>query len=122
MLKGIHSTFYWASKMDEAVAFYRDALGLDLKAQVGEDWAQFSVGGTAFALHGTRGAPPPTTGATVVFEVDDLEATMRALSGRGVRFEGEITAVPDSGRFVSFRDPAGNLLQIYEPAPSEGPS
>jgi len=119
MLKGIHSTFHWAENMDEAVGFYRDALGLDLKAQVGEDWAQFVVGGTSFALHGTRGAPAPGAGATVVFEVDDLEASMRSLSGKGVRFEGEITQVPGQGRFVSLRDPAGNLLQLYQPGTEE---
>jgi predicted enzyme related to lactoylglutathione lyase len=40
---------------------------------------------------------------------------MVRLSSRGVRFEGEITEVPESGRFVSLRDPAGNLVQIFEP-------
>lgn len=116
MLKRIHSTFYWAEDMDASVAFYRDTLGLNLRFQAGADWAEFDVDGATFALHGTRGAPMEHGGgATVVFEVDDLEASMRQLSTRGVTFEGEITEVPESGRFSTFRDPAGNVVQMYEP-------
>lgn len=119
LLKRVHNAFYWAEHLDEAIAFYRDVLGLRLEAKYGEDWAEFDIGGTTVAIHGTRGQAVPGTGATVVFEVDDLDVTMRALSGRGVRFEGEVTEVPDSGRFASFRDPAGNLIQIYQPGAPE---
>ena len=115
MLDRVHSTFYWTKDMEQAVGFYRDVLGLNLRARFGEDWSEFEVGDARIAIHGTRGAAPPSQGATVVFETKDLDATMRALSGRGVDFEGEITEVPEGGRFVSFRDPAGNLLQIFEP-------
>lgn len=116
MIKRVHNAFYWTKEMDESVAFYRDVLGLTMRVRHGEDWSEFDVGGTTVALHGTRGMATPGSGATVVFEVDDLDVTMRALSGRGVAFEGEVREVPESGRFASFRDPAGNLLQIYEPA------
>lgn len=120
MIERIHSTFYWAEHMDAAVSFYRDMLGLELRSRVGDDWAQFEIGGSTMALHGTRGAPTPTAGATVVFEVADLEAAMRRLASRGVAFDSEITEVPDSGRFVQVRDPAGNVLQIYEPRRERG--
>ncbi|MGZ4104827.1 MAG: VOC family protein [Actinomycetota bacterium] len=115
MLKRVHSAFYWTKDMDEAVGFYRDVLGLDLRARYGEDWTEFAIDGSTIAIHGSRGTAPPNEGATVVFEVDDLDATMRALTVRGVMFEGEVTEVPDAGRFVSLRDPAGNLVQLYEP-------
>jgi predicted enzyme related to lactoylglutathione lyase len=114
MLKRVHSAFYWTKDMDEAVGFYRDVLGLVLRARYGEDWSEFVIGGSTVALHGSRGMAPPNEGATVVFEVDDLDVTMRALSTRGVIFEGEVTEVPETGRFVSLRDPAGNLVQLYE--------
>jgi predicted enzyme related to lactoylglutathione lyase len=119
MLKRVHSTFYWTKDMEQAVGFYRDVLGLDLRARYGEDWTEFELGGQTIALHGSRGMAPPNEGATVVFEVDDLDAEMRALGARGVQFEGEITEVPESGRFVSLRDPAGNLVQIFEPPAEE---
>ena len=115
MLKRVDNTHYWTKAMDASVAFYRDVLGLNFRVRSGDDWAEFDAGGTTIALHGTyEGHAPPTDGATVVFEVDDLESEMRALGGRGVAFEGEVNEVPGYGRFVSFRDPDGNLLQMFE--------
>lgn len=115
MLKRVANTHYWTKDMSSAVSFYRDVLGLSMRMRAGEDWAEFDVGGTTVALHGTReGHAPPQGGATVVFEVDDLDVTIRALRSRGVQFEGEVNEVPGHGRFVSFRDPDGNLLQIFQ--------
>jgi lactoylglutathione lyase len=105
------------SDIGRSVAFYRDVLGLALRSRAGEDWAEFDVAGTTVALHGTReGHAPPQGGATVVFEVDDLEGEMNALRGKNVTFDGEVAEVPGYGRFVSFRDPDGNILQIFERA------
>lgn len=122
MLKRIDNAHYWTKDMDGSIGFYRDVLGLNLRTRMGEDWAEFDVAGTTVALHGTReGHAPPQEGATIVFEVDDLESTMNALRGKDVSFEGEVNDVPGYGRFVSFRDPDGNLLQIFErAAPGSG--
>jgi len=121
MLKRVNNTHYWTKDMDAGVAYYRDVLGLTFRMRAGDDWAEFDAGGTTIALHGNReGHPPPTDGATVVFECDDLDVTMRALSERGVAFEGEVSDVPGYGRFVSFRDPSGNMLQVFEPDSHQG--
>lgn len=123
MIKRVSNLHYWTKSMDASVAFYRDVLGLDFKTRSGDDWAELDAGGTTVALHGTyEGHAPPTDGATVVFEVDDLEGEMRLLAGRGVSFEGEVNEVPGYGRFVSFRDPDGNLLQMFEPGAGDGGS
>ena len=120
MLKRVDNAHYWTKDMDASVGFSRDVLGLSLRTRMGEDWAEFDVGGTTVALHGTReGHAPPQEGATVVFEVDDLEGTMTALRARDVAFEGEVNEGPGYGRFVSFRDPDGNMLQIFERAAGE---
>jgi predicted enzyme related to lactoylglutathione lyase len=117
VLKRVDNTHYWTKDMDRSVAFYRDVLGLALRTRMGEDWTEFEVAGTTVALHGTReGHAPPQDGATIVFEVDDLEGTMTSLRAKDVAFEGEVNEVPGYGRFVSFRDPDGNLLQIFERA------
>jgi predicted enzyme related to lactoylglutathione lyase len=116
MLNRVHNAHYWTKDLSAGIAFYRDVLGLDLRLREGDDWAEFDVGGTTIALHGTReGHAPPTEGATVVFEVRDLEAAIRAMHDRGLALEGEVFDVPGTGRFVSLRDPDGNLLQMFEP-------
>ncbi len=121
MLKRVDNVHYWTKNMDAGVSFYRDVLGLPMRSRMGEDWAEFDAGGTTVALHGTReGHAPPQEGATVVFEVDDLDGAMTSFRGRGVGFEGEVNEVPGYGRFVSFRDPDGNLVQIFERAAADG--
>lgn len=117
MLKRVSSTFYWTRNMDESVAFYRDVLGLGLRVRYGEDWAEFDVGGSTVAIHGSS-TSPPSPGGTVVFEVEDIEETMGVLEERGVRFLGGITDVPYTGRIATFRDPAGNVIQIFQPGPA----
>ena len=117
MLRRIHNTHYWTRDMEAAVAFYRDVLGLAVTVRSGEDWAEFDAGGCTVALHGSRpGHPPPQAGATVVFEVDDLDTAVRALRVRGVVFDVDVSDAPGAGRFASFRDPDGNVLQILERA------
>ena len=115
MLEKVSNVFYWTNDMDAAVAFYRDVLGLDPTLRAGEDWAEFDAGGVTVALHGTRGNAPPQGGATVVFEVADLERARRLLTERGAAFVGE-SGEADVGSFATFRDPDGNLLQIFERA------
>ncbi len=116
MLRRIDNVHYWTKNMNEAVGFYRDVLGLDLTMRAGEDWAEFDVAGATVALHGARpNAAPPQPGATVVFEVDDLDRVVLALKQKGVEFAGEFGEAA-VGRFATFRDPDGNLLQIFERA------
>lgn len=51
------------------------------------------------------------------FEVDDLDAEWRRLSGHGVVFTREpMTAGPV--KIAIFADTCGNLIQIYQPLPS----
>lgn len=115
MIKRVHNVHYWTKDTAAAVAFYRDVLGLTFRFQAGEDWAEFDAGGDTVALHGGQ-HEPPQGGATVVFEVDDLDAAMAMLRGRGVSFDERIADVPGFGRFASFSDPDGNVLQLFQPA------
>ena len=101
--------------MDAAVAFYRDALGLKLKFQDGERWAQFDAGGGNFSLSSTEEAATGAAGGVVVFEVTELEAMARQIAAAG----GEVLGRRDMGthgRTLTFRDPAGNVLQLFERA------
>lgn len=125
--------------LERSIRFYRDVLGMeeikqvtvsDEKASMGGFAARgfrfrtFRTGPLALKLVEVRGAPASTRGLVdshtgvryIAFVVDDLDATYRQLRDRGVRFESAILpAEPDQGvsRLVFFRDPDGNLLELY---------
>jgi predicted enzyme related to lactoylglutathione lyase len=114
-VKKLHSAYYVTGEMDRAVAFYRDALGLGLNFQDGARWAQFDAGGAKFSLSSAEEAAAGATGAVVIFEVDDLDGARTRLADHGA-------AVLDArdmgahGRSLTFRDPDGNLVQLFQRA------
>ena len=99
-----------------AVAFYRDTLGLRVRAAVGA-FAFLDGGGTTLVLRQSDGPlPAETDRVEVVLEVDDPEATYRQWVDAGVRFRVELRPVnsTDDRDLVAadFRDPDGNLLSL----------
>lgn len=58
----------------------------------------------------------------VALAVEDLEAVVAELGGRGVEFATGVDDVPGSGgeRFAFFRDNNGNLMELYQPVPENG--
>ena len=49
----------------------------------------------------------------IVLYVDDLDATMRALTGAGARFRNQVETGP-GGRQVLVDDPDGNPVELHE--------
>lgn len=118
MFTRVDNAFFNIEDMEAAVAFYRDVLGLPAKVQ-SDDWVELGAGNVTIALRrfgsGPEGRPELGVGegATVVFEVEHLEATRVELEGRGVKFTGDVFEVGPV-KFAVFEDPNGNLLQIYQ--------
>ena len=113
-IRGIDHVYYWTSDMDRSVAFYRDVLGLSLSRREGSNWAEFEAGPIRLALHGAvEGHPLTPGGATASFQVDDLDATLADVQGRGaeVGHRGEVGA---EARYAILRDPDGNSVQLIE--------
>ena len=111
-ITGIDVAFYHADDIEQSAAWYRDVLGLTETADFG-DWREFRVGGARFAVD--SGTPPAEIpNAVVSFLVQDLDAAVEELRVRGATFASEII---DAGptRFVTLRDPAGNLVQLSQP-------
>jgi glyoxylase I family protein len=125
--------------LERAVRFYRDMLGMDeIKHVVVSDekvleggfaakgfrFRTFRLGPLALKLVEVQGAPSDTAGLVdshtgvryISFVVDDVAAARRELEGRGVKFMSA-TLPPEPGqsvaRLVFFRDPDGNLLELY---------
>ena len=108
--------------------FWRDTVGL--RVTFGDEegpYADFDTGPATLAIF-TATAMANDTNVTsgrggrgaddllVVLQVDDVDAKVRELEERGVRFASQPTDQPDWGiRVAHFRDPDGNLAELYSP-------
>jgi catechol 2,3-dioxygenase-like lactoylglutathione lyase family enzyme len=117
---------------DLALAFYRDALGLELRNDVArEDFRWVTVGaasqpGVAIVLTNYLNGSPADGDALaaliakgalngVHFHTDDLDATFEKLRASGAEIVQEPTDQPWGTRDFAVRDPSGNMVRIDQP-------
>ena len=130
----IHSTFLPHADPDASLAFYRDILGFEVRADVGYGGMRWiTVGpagqpGTSIVLEPPYAGPGVTdeerrtivgmmakgTYARVILSTADLDAVFARLVARGAEVVQEPTEQPYGVRDCAFRDPAGNLVRINE--------
>jgi methylmalonyl-CoA/ethylmalonyl-CoA epimerase len=98
--------------IDTAVAFYRDALGLEFLFDTGP-LAFLMCGDVRLMLTKPESKEFDHPSSTLYFRVDDIAAARAELVGRGVEFEDEphlIARMPDHELWMTFfRDPDRNL-------------
>jgi predicted enzyme related to lactoylglutathione lyase len=126
----------WVTDQDEALAFYTDKLGLELREDVTVPelgnfrWLTVGVPGqqnVALALILVPG-PPVLDAETeaqlreivakgaaggLFFATDDCQATYEELKSAGVEFSQEPTQQP-YGLDAGFRDPSGNQIRMMQ--------
>jgi catechol 2,3-dioxygenase-like lactoylglutathione lyase family enzyme len=138
MLKQLTAVNVWVHDQEEALAFYTEKLGLELRDDVTVPemgnfrWLTVGVPGqpdVALALLDVPGPPVfdsdtqdqiralVAKGAAggLFFFTDDCRATYDDLKGRGVEFQQEPTEQP-YGIDAGFRDPSGNQLRMMQPS------
>ena len=130
----IHATFLPQNDPDAALAFYRDTLGFEVRADVeygGMHW--ITVGppdqpGTSIVLYPPAATPGITdderrtiaemmakgTYGIMTLATADLDDTFARLQAGGAEVVQEPTDQPYGVRDCAFRDPAGNLIRINE--------
>ena len=136
MLKRLTNAQVWVHDQDEALAFYTDKLGLELRDDVTVPemgnfrWLTVGVPGqpdVAITLMAVPGPPVfdaetrdqiialMSKGAAggLFFSTDDVQATYEELSSRGVDFQQEPTQQP-YGIDAGFRDPSGNQMRMIQ--------
>lgn len=114
-----------ASDLGRAKKFYGEVLGLSVK-QENPDGVEYNCGGgtSVFVYPSSYAGTNQATAAG--FEVDDLDASMKDLAGRGLTFEeydlpgiktekGVVT-MPDGSRGAWFKDTEGNILSLMSRA------
>jgi len=108
----LQNAYYLTRDMDRAVAFWRDALGLELRFQDGAKWAQLRLGDSNIALSSPEEGAPQAVGATLVLETDDLAGARKAVEAGGGTVIDERKM--GSGTAITFRDPDGNVVQLFQ--------
>ena len=120
---------------DEALAFYRDALGLEVRMDVArDDFRWVTVGaadqpGVGIVLTNYLNGSPADNEAVaalvakgalngVHFRSDDLDSTFAKVRGSGAEIVQEPAEQPWGTRDFAVRDPSGNLIRVDQPPAS----
>jgi catechol 2,3-dioxygenase-like lactoylglutathione lyase family enzyme len=130
----IHASFLPHVDPDASLAFYRDALGFEVRSDVGQGKMRWiTVGpvgqpGTSILLAPPAADPGVTederrtiaemmakgTYGWILLSTRDLDGTFEKLQGSNAEVVQEPTEQPYGIRDCAFRDPAGNLVRIQE--------
>ncbi len=118
MAMGVANVWVPVQDTDRAVDFYENTLGLAVAKRDGP-WAEVDANGVRIGLNGREPqGTQPGGGPVVAFQPEgSLESAIEDLKGRGVEFPAGISE-HEWGRVVTFKDPDGNDLQLYEPPQS----
>ena len=130
----IHTSFLPHDDPDASVAFYRDALGFEVRSDVGQGTMRWiTVGpvgqpGTSILLAPPAADPGITeterrtilemmakgTYGWILLATRDLDGTFEKVRAAEAEVVQEPTLQPYGVRDCAFRDPAGNLVRIQE--------
>jgi lactoylglutathione lyase len=120
-IRHLDYTVIFARDIQAMRRFYAEVMCFELQRELGPSWIEFRIGASVLALT-QRGAlfddPAPPAGALslqLAFRVAprEVDSCAAALRTAGVKIDKEPTDQPWGHRTVFFRDPDGNVLEIY---------
>jgi catechol 2,3-dioxygenase-like lactoylglutathione lyase family enzyme len=114
---------YLVDDVQAAIEFYTEHLGFQLNMSAAPAFADVVRGPLRLLLSGpaSSGARATPSDATspgrnrIHLIVDDLDTEIDRLRGSGLQFRSELVSGP-GGRQVLLADPAGNLIELFQPA------
>ncbi|TYB70949.1 VOC family protein [Nonomuraea sp. PA05] len=113
---------YLVDDVAAAVRFYTTHLGFTVRMDAAPAFADVVRGPLRLLLSGpassgARATPAGTSAGRnrIHLIVDDLDAEIDRLRGAGLSFLGDAISGP-GGRQILLTDPAGNLVELFQPA------
>ena len=116
---------YMVDDIDAAIAFYTTHLGFKVNMRAAPAFADVTRGDLRLLLSARTSSagrampdgrlPMPGGWNRFQFIVDDIEAEVERLRAAGVKFRNDVIRGP-GGAQVLIEDPAGNPIEIFQPA------
>jgi len=116
---------YMVDDVDEAVAFYTANLGFAVLSNAAPAFADVRRGSLRLLLSGPKSSagrpmpdgrtPEPGGWNRIHLIVDDIAAEVDRLRAAGLTFRNDIVTGP-GGRQILLEDPAGNVIELFQPA------
>lgn len=107
----LKTVYIVANRVAECAEFYESVLALPVKFRDGDQWVQFDGNGAGFAVASKEEAATGATGAVIVFDATEEADHDTVLDAGAVLIETR--DMGDHGRTHTYRDPAGNLFQLF---------
>jgi len=115
MFKKVAFTMFPVTDFERARHFYEKTLGFERgSASSTGTWTEYDLpGGGCLALFGGPGAKPSADGASIAFEVEDLDALNVQLKAAGVTYKADLVPSPVC-RMSIISDSEGNTIILHE--------
>jgi len=119
------SVRYLVDDVDEALAFYTEHLGFQVRMSAAPAFADATRGNLRLLISGptsSAGRPMPDGAVPgpggwnrIHLIVDDIGAEVDRLRAAGVAFRNDIVTGP-GGQQILLEDPSGNVVELFQPA------
>jgi catechol 2,3-dioxygenase-like lactoylglutathione lyase family enzyme len=116
---------YMVDDVENAVDFYTTNFGFTVRTSAAPAFADVVRGNLRLLLSGPTSSagrpmpdgrtPEPGGWNRIHFVVDDIAAEVDGLRSDGVKFRNEIISGP-GGQQILLEDPAGNPIELFQPA------
>ena len=118
---------YMVDDVQTAVDFYTEHFDFAVRTSAAPAFADVVRGNLRLLISGPKSSagrpmpdgrtPEPGGWNRIHFVVEDIDAEVERLRAAGVTFRNEIVTGP-GGRQILLEDPAGNPIEIFQPAES----
>ena len=116
---------YMVDDVEGAVDFYTDHFDFELRSSAAPAFADVVRGNLRLLLSGPKSSagrpmpdgrtPEPGGWNRIHFIVDDIESEVERLRSAGLTFRNDIISGP-GGQQILLEDPAGNPIELFQPA------